>query len=142
MADVVRDELVTWLNAALDDDERIAKAAGERSPNWHANEEGYGAGAVEHDGKHYAPIVYDEGYPSEDEAEHIARHDPARVLAEVAAKRRILALHSEPHLCPDVDGILGGGMYSAYVTPDECPTVRVLALPYAGREGWNPTWRP
>jgi hypothetical protein len=40
-----------------------------------------------------AVVVYDEGSPTDAEAEHIALHDPARVLAEVVAKRRILDEH-------------------------------------------------
>ena len=35
-------------------------------------------------------IVFDEGAPSGEQAAHIACHDPARVLREVAAKRAML----------------------------------------------------
>ena len=37
------------------------------------------------------------------DARHIARHDPARVLREVEAKRRILDFHSGPHSCGSSD---------------------------------------
>ncbi|HEX5994449.1 MAG TPA: DUF6221 family protein [Jiangellales bacterium] len=83
------DRLLSAIRAALDDTERLALAAGERSRNWRA----IGTVAVDHDGESPFPIVYDEGYPTEDEAEHIARHDPAAVLRWVAAMREIVALY-------------------------------------------------
>jgi len=39
-------------------------------------------------------VVYDEGSPSEDEAAHIARHDPARVLREVKAHHALVGAYS------------------------------------------------
>lgn len=54
------DELVTWLRAQLDDDERAARA--------------------------WLPF----GNPTDADRDHFARHDPLRVLAEVDAKRRII----------------------------------------------------
>jgi len=40
-------------------------------------------------------VVYAEGYPTYAQAVHIARHDPARVMREVEAKRAILRYYSE-----------------------------------------------
>lgn len=60
------------------------------------------------------------------DATHIARHHPARVLAEVEAKRRI------------VDETWGG--------PDHQDMwdhhVRLLALPYADHPDYREEWRP
>lgn len=54
---------------------------------------------------------------------HVARHDPARVLAECEAKRRIVELHNVgDHTCQ--------GPEHATWAPD-CHTLRALALPYA-----------
>ncbi|MCX4801770.1 DUF6221 family protein [Streptomyces sp. NBC_01214] len=69
---------------------------------------------------------------------HIARHDPARVLAEVDAKRRLLAIHrrfvDEPgQACL---GCAGGIEWEA------CPVVRLLALPYADHPYFREEWRP
>jgi len=71
-----------------------------------------------------------------DDAEHIARHDPARVLAECAAKREIIAEHK-----PDWAGpvcvrcrFIGGWVESP------CPTVRALASVYASRSGYQREW--
>lgn len=35
-------------------------------------------------------VVYDEGRPTGEQARHIARHDPARILRECKAKRRLV----------------------------------------------------
>jgi hypothetical protein len=87
------------------------------------------------------------------EDRHIARHDPARVLAEVAAKRRIVHAHDRIHGCT---GLTGSGDWSAvdgepwefwedHQTGDTggiCYTLRLLALPYAEHPDYNPEWRP
>jgi Family of unknown function (DUF6221) len=81
-------------------------------------------------------------------AEHIARHDPARVLAEVDAKRRIIDDHKQGprwndkpdpvicYRCGDPPGYDYGYMDSP------CPTLRLLALPYADRPDYRDEWRP
>lgn len=61
------------------------------------------------------------------DAMHIARWDPARVLAEVQAKRRILDM-----VAP---GDYIGGYGEAYVH-----VVHELAQPYAGQPGWREEW--
>lgn len=84
-------------------------------------------------------------------AGHIARHDPARVLAEVAAKRRILELHrradAEPWWPAGAGPAAycigcGGSFQEEAMVPDanDCPVVRLLAAPYSGRPGWDPSW--
>lgn len=69
-------------------------------------------------------------------APHIARHDPARVLAECEAKRLIVHRHHAPHECP------GNGPQTYYRTELGCPTVRDLALPYADHPDYDEAWRP
>jgi hypothetical protein len=82
------DDLIAFLNARLDEDEAAAKQA---------------AGGIHGRRENYKAIVADAADPdnwaivdlsplAEDEylGTHIARHDPARVLREVAAKRAIL----------------------------------------------------
>lgn len=92
---------------------------------------------------------------------HIVRHDPARVLAEVDAKRRILGLHNIPAVVspkmaafglrkgesPEDDRRCAGcGLDSMDdpITPDvsACPILRALALPYADHPDYNPEWAP
>lgn len=75
-------------------------------------------------------------------ANHIARHDPARVLAECEAKRRIVALHAN-------EGEADGLSYCAtcedrYVHDAAdwpCPSIRPLALPYSDHEDFKEEWR-
>lgn len=67
-------------------------------------------------------------------AEFIARHDPARVLAECEAKRRIVALHGEVDPCDAHDG-------ATFETVD-CETLQVLALPYADHPDYRQEWKP
>jgi hypothetical protein len=90
---------------------------------------------------------------------HAARHDPARVLAEVDAKRRILLLHNIPAVvspkmaafglrdgeAPEDDRRCAGcGLddMDDPITPDvsECPILRALALPYADHPGYRAEW--
>ena len=57
-------------------------------------------------------------------AGHIARHDPARVLREVEAKRQILQLHDEECCAVCLDDVQG------------CPTYRALASIWCGHEDY------
>lgn len=80
-------ELVEFLKARLDEDEAAAKAAGEfDGETWVAR----GDAVLENvpDGTRGEWIA--QRCEDDDTAAHIARHDPARVLADVAAKRAIL----------------------------------------------------
>lgn len=101
-------ELVNFLRARLDADERVARAASAES--W-ADE--YGE-FRSRGGDNFA---------------HVLRHDPARVLAEVEAKRRIV------DLC-DTETPETGGL------PLAIRTLRLLALPYADHPDYDEAWRP
>ena len=135
------DDLATWLRAQLDDDERLAKTAGGEHPHWTTTDEGdvtqVGTGGSGYlaNGP-WGSSLFEVG-------EHIARHDPARVLAEVDAKRRILDEHT--CRCPDPDCQDCGacsGPHHADPAPAPCTTLRLLALPYAGQPGYRDEWRP
>jgi hypothetical protein len=132
------DELVRWLGEQFDEEERIARSAGGTA--WLEWAEG---GWVEtavvpkaewkgpgDDGRHVASVR-----AAEDRA-HIVRHDPARVLREIEAKRRILAEHSlNGWVCTTCDN---GEVEQVF----PCPTLRLLALPYEDRPGYREAWRP
>lgn len=81
-------------------------------------------------------------------AGHIVRWDPARVLAEVEAKRRILDLHapsadgSECEYCSNLCHSGSGLWCPDPHAPYPCETVRLLALPYADQPGYLEEWRP
>jgi hypothetical protein len=97
------------------------------------------------------------GLSSKAEADHIAHHDPARVLREVAAGRAILELHrievKRAELLP-FDPYTGERQPDEYdvtcevcgwVSQDPtsgCPTLRHLAAVYSGHEGYRPGWKP
>ncbi len=74
------------------------------------------------------------------EGKHMARHDPARVLADVAAKRAILDAHEE--LTIGCCNTCTEGMHSSEHQSWPCATVRLLALPYADQPGYREEWRP
>jgi len=94
--------------------------------------------------------------------EHIARHDPARVLRDIETKRRIIAEHvpwpERGHLTgiwaePDpmcsvcvsmvMDEDAGGNRFRDLRHEAwPCPTLRLLALPHAEHPDYQPEWRP
>lgn len=139
------DDLVQWLNDQLDTDAQRATAAG--GVDW-LRAEHPGETVVIFDSKG-EPVVYDEGWPSEAQAAHIAEHDPARVLREIDAKREIVRLHTSPHSVVDGFCVEEGGQCThrgetecTICGGDGCATLRLLALPYADRPGYREEWRP
>lgn len=132
------DDLVRWLGVQLDEDERIARAAGDR---WRELSGNWVAVAVEPSSEpahRVAMVLVAEGRA------HIVRHDPARVLREIEAKRRALVLHSAPtgHGCSTTDETGYNLNYDEVSPEDACTTLRLLALPYADRPGFQESWRP
>lgn len=97
------------------------------------------------------PPIWDTGLfygPSGPASEHIARHHPARVLAECEAKRRIMDAHNIEHECIEVFTDLGGAAIIASgsliengVLREGCQTLRLLALPYADHPDYDESWR-
>jgi len=81
-------------------------------------------------------------------AEHIARHDPARVLAEVSAKRQQIDEHqpARPQYMPrQTRGCLTCTTAQAWddlADEANCRTLRLLALPYASHPEYREGWRP
>jgi hypothetical protein len=120
------DELVRWFGEQLDEDERIARRAGDSFRQ-------IGETGV---------IVATEGDRAEEcasanwtgIAEHIVRHDPARVLREIEAKRDLLRLAERAH---DYHETFTSGFASALEG-----TLRLFALAYADRPGYREEWAP
>ncbi|MEU9670372.1 DUF6221 family protein [Streptomyces bobili] len=123
------DDLVQWLRAQLDEDERIARAA-EGDPVFD------GTGIVVE--RNLAP-----GFPDRvaglisPVATHIARHDPARVLREIDAKRQALD-HYEECARAGKGGVAAYRMAAGAVAMQ----IAIMALPYADRPGYREEWRP
>ncbi|MGI5171892.1 DUF6221 family protein [Spirillospora sp. CA-253888] len=138
-------DLVAFLLARLDEDEQAARDAG--GDRWHI---GDAVDPTKPCNVHTFPDV--RGVAQECgwlHAEHIARHAPERVLAEVEAKRRIIAEHS---LRPAEELLTGAPEFGCETCHDHseygirprgwCETLRLLSLPYADRPGYREEWRP
>lgn len=170
-------ELVEFLLARITEDEAAAKAAkGWRA--WHVEEKRTLEIVTEVDGSMGWEFGGGSGVwgcddPYDDcdqyrthaylEADHIVRHDPARVLAECEAKRRIIEIHgcSEGGLevwldAPDIPD--WPGFTPGYYSRDACAccadlmldlskerrwpcrTIRALAQPYRDHPDFKPEW--
>lgn len=138
-------DLAAFIAARLDDDERIALAAAWPEP----------------------PDLVTR-VDSVTAARHVLRHSPARVLADVAAKRAVLAYAAAPVVrttpadpCPwpevtVIDGrphvwTIDGhrditAEWQAWAAPREEPAhpelLRALAAPYADHPDYRDEWRP
>jgi hypothetical protein len=124
---LMMDDLIAFLRQQLDEDERVAREAGAGS--WSRDDTYPDSGGIISD---TGTIVYDEGSPSQPQAEHIARWDPARALAEIQAKRRILDW---------LERWDDRMMNDNYWPWDSTEAVEILAQTYAGRPGWREEWR-
>lgn len=118
---------IAFIEARLAADEQTAKAAigaGERG-EWTAD-----GCCVEGD-----IHIYDEGGHDERQAEHIARHDPARVLREVEAKRQLLEMYREAKVYYDANRSAPAGEAHGLWT-----AVRLLALAWADHPDYRAEW--
>lgn len=88
-------------------------------------EESWQRTCITHDAEGIMPSV------DEDAAPHIARFDPARILAECSAKRGLLEGHADgSHICVD-----------NYMTADnECYHMLYLAAPYSSHPDYDLDW--
>ena len=127
-------DLVAWLREQIDEDERVAQDA--RGHVWRYDPERSTALVVDAgSGQAIAYRPRSGDAPSAGDGIHIARWDPARVLAEVAAKRAIL-----DH-CVSTIRHAGDppGIDPEDVTAVE-HVIHLLAQPFAGRAGFDPSW--
>jgi hypothetical protein len=120
-------DLLAFLNGCLDDDERQVRFL-ERDGAWLC---------TRCNGEMNTATRLDEHLF----ADHGVREwGPARVLAEVDAKRRILDVHfwAVEQVEPDEETTECVSCGTAY----PCQTVRLLALPFADRPGYDEDWAP
>lgn len=142
-------DLVTWYLAQLDAEEAAARAAQEALPEgrWWVD------GPAQASSKFWV-YATGEKFQHEATAAHIARHDPARVLAEVAAKRAIVEIHAPRYAVfyREPDRLLADALDSQTVptvahsgphwpTIHSEATLRALASVYEGAPGWQEEWR-
>ncbi|MGW2933965.1 DUF6221 family protein [Streptomyces sp. NPDC001156] len=140
------DELVRWLGVQLDADERIARAA--VGAPWEASVPNmiHLSAAAQRERPALRSLRYVASTERAEYQRHIAAHDPARVLHEIGAKRKVVNLHRAIR-SPQPDGITNldcstcGGEET--LSPSwPCPTIRLLASVYADRPGYREEWRP
>lgn len=117
-------DLAAWLLARLDEDEAAAREAQSVIPDG----EGWYRIAQEAIADPEFSRLHGRAY------KHIARHDPARVLAEVEAKRQIIR---EWRQVDELD--------QRKTSPAWARMTRVmwfLAQPYADHPDYDPSWAP
>lgn len=144
-------DLTAFLLARIAEDQALARKSAERDGaeawHWVSGEEWHPVTGEQYEGAISADLVSEAtfispgtgfdlpvrqttGGPVEirwPAAEHIARHDPARVLAECDAKRSIVERVSD---------VAWGG----YAVRDEI--LALLALPYSDHADFRDKWRP
>ena len=135
------DDLVAFLRARLDEDEADASES-VRGP-WQARERSGGGWIVTGRTDPHLVATFDDYGFDRRTPYHIARHDPARVLAEVTAKRQIVQLHEGGgHECAVFDRH-GAIDYCYYVLEgDACSTLRLLAMSYVNHPHYQEAWKP
>lgn len=123
------DELIEWFGAQLDEDERTARATAWDGSGNKLDWELIASATIDVGG--------DEFYVGDRTvANHMMAWEPARVLREIEAKRRILAEHwLNGWVCDTCDN---GEVEQVF----PCATLRLLALPYSDRPGYLEKWRP
>lgn len=153
--------ITVFLRARLADDERVASLA--QGGPWDDSEtdETYPGGMEVRSDAHSRGTVCTVVFRAD--RDHIVRHDPVRVAADVAAKRALLDLHPTNEQKPyraqlhiDRAHLDSGGWYhppdpfycdcqldDGMITGKEpCPTKRILAAPYADHPDYDPRWSP
>jgi len=127
--DVATMNLDEFLLARIAEDKRVAMdAAGDGPGRW-------------------SPDVVGDGPTGPGSAEHVIRHDPARVLAECSAKRRIVLACRDARPETKFLGARPPGMADFPIAAHgqhqlAAVTLALLALPYADHPHYRPEWRP
>ncbi|MFB7776901.1 DUF6221 family protein [Streptomyces bauhiniae] len=124
------DDLVQWLRKQFDEDEQVARDAD--ADTWRVGE-GHDGGKVlmGQPGCVVAEARFAEY------ADHAARHDPARVLREVEAGRRLIRAHDK--WC---EGRCEAKYPEAGFDAAHYWNLKVRAEVYADRPGYRQEWRP
>lgn len=137
-------DLAAWLTRIWDEEERATQGAIDVSQGWWLVIQA--AAADPSWAKRYGNAY-----------QHLAQSDPRIALARIAADRKILELHTGAHECPELktgtypddwpeDAPYGKAGFpwrhasNEYFEDETCPTQRLLASPYKGREGWQEEW--
>ncbi|WP_051819248.1 DUF6221 family protein [Streptomyces sp. NRRL S-920] len=126
-------DLIAFLRARLDEDVAVIVAP----ETWTAFEENERTGTRRVDVDHSIERVV--ACTRSWRGDHIARHDPARVLKEIEAKRQIIARYE------DQAALLAnhmGGILTKYLVQELLEVVRALALSDDDHPDYKESWRP
>ena len=135
-------DLAAFTSARLSEDEAAAAAASDGPWDAWRGRPGLGLRQLEHGvalpGQEAGSLA-SIATASWMDAEHIARHDPARALREVAAKRAILARHAPMggvlNLCEQCVGDRSSERWP-------CEDVRAIAATWSDHPGYRAEWAP
>lgn len=144
--------IVEFLEARLDEDEEVARDAAGWDSSGSIRDEGLwhrdGVNSVIDSARRR--VVHGDGSaPDDSKATHIVRHDPARVLREVAAKRAIIEPHERNTYYKFDDDSTGScAECSSYCNEDgcrnlvswPCDPLRALASAYADHPDYQQEW--
>lgn len=114
-------DLVEWLREQIRTDEEVARAASQEP--WSLFDDGENAFVLE--GAHVYGY-HTEGFVGPEDGAHMVNWQPARVLSEVEAKRKLVDLLVET-------------MEGDYA-PWNDDALRLLAAPFKHRPGWRDEW--
>ncbi|MFJ3923030.1 DUF6221 family protein [Streptomyces sp. NPDC090022] len=139
-------DLVQFLRARLHEDELIARSVQDRSTPWDGQWVPDGTNVLRTKNGHV--LTY--GHATTDGrdlpmplkpglVDHWARHDPARVLAEVDAKRQ--ALNHYERIQQHTKKSNGGDDY-ILAEGAVCRQIEFMALPYADHPDYRTEWAP
>ncbi|MEU9415143.1 DUF6221 family protein [Streptomyces sp. NPDC048272] len=138
--------LINFIRDRLADDQRAAQLMEKFYPSpWELSDRGWLAHVVA-DGPTCREVIRLEQWQQEPDSEeeswlgdiidHVVRHDPARVLADIESKRRILVLAERlPKLTASTD--LFDNSRDAWGE-----VLKQLAVVYADHPGYREEWRP
>ena len=145
-------DLVEFLSARIAEDEAVARTAGE--PPWDEWRYDDGGEVYHAETRRRAPNMrYPNGVTNdteglspavtEDVGPHIARHDPARVLAECRAKRRIVEAFADAERAVatyDHDNPIPAYWQEWGNRHALASVLESLAQPYADHADYDPAW--
>lgn len=140
-------DIVAFLNARLDEEQRIADDS-QGGPWWIDQRKDHRLIGSPRDP--HMVVIWEEIGIHKSTPEHIATWNPARVLAEIATKRAILAEHTHgPAIQQDHGQTDDFGCRTCHndvhcgetIAHGWCDTVRLMAAVYADHSDFDGAWR-
>lgn len=128
------EDLARWISAQLDADERIARAVEDRSAPFDGQWIADGDSAVRTLNGHMLFYRHGSGPLKPGLADHVAQWDPARVLRDIDAKRKMIAAFTRRYEASKASSTSMSVGADWVVLAD---VLRLLAAPYLDRPGYE-----